>query len=136
MKTILMKVPGTILASVGVLALGAAFTSTASASCGTSKPRFAIAQPQQKTAPLNKLRPTDKSTRQTGIGSSVVGLWLVNVTIGGQLAYQAFESFSSDGLETLNDNGSPLVGNVCLGGWTATDGGIKVKHPSWNYDDN
>lgn len=68
---------------------------------------------------------------------AIVGLWLSTVLIGGQPVYQAFESFTSDGLEILNDNGSTLNGNVCLGVWAPTGrNALKVNHPSWNYDDH
>lgn len=57
------------------------------------------------------------------------------LTLGGQIIYQAFESFTSDGLEFLNDNGSPLEGNVCFGAWTPPSRNtVRVYHPSWNYD--
>jgi hypothetical protein len=68
---------------------------------------------------------------------AIVGLWLSTVLIGGQPVYQAFESFTSDGLEILNDNGAPQAGNVCLGVWASTGKNtLKVNHPSWNYDNN
>jgi hypothetical protein len=68
---------------------------------------------------------------------AIVGLWLSTVLIGGQPVYQAFESFTSDGLEVLNDNGAPQAGNVCLGVWAPTGkNALKVNHPSWNYDNN
>jgi hypothetical protein len=68
---------------------------------------------------------------------AIVGLWLSTVLIGGQPVYQGFESFTSDGLEFLNDNGAPQAGNVCLGVWAATGRNtLKVNHPSWNYDNN
>jgi hypothetical protein len=71
------------------------------------------------------------------VALSGVGLWAVNVTLSGQTIYQAFESFTIDGLEFLNDNGSPLEGNVCFGAWTASSRNtIKVYHPSWSYDMN
>jgi hypothetical protein len=66
---------------------------------------------------------------------SIVGLWLDTLTIGGQPAYQAFETFTIDGTEILNDNGAPQAGNVCLGVWAPTGRStLKVNHPSWNYD--
>jgi hypothetical protein len=64
------------------------------------------------------------------------GLWLTTVSIDGQAVFQAFEAFTGDGLEFLNDNGSPIEGNVCFGYWTSTGKNIKVIHPSWNYDMN
>lgn len=68
---------------------------------------------------------------------SIVGLWLETVLMAGQPIYQAFESFSSDGTEILNDNGAPQAGNVCLGVWASTGRNtLKVNHPAWNYDNN
>ena len=68
---------------------------------------------------------------------AIVGLWLTTVLIGGQPVFQGFESFTSDGLEFLNDNGAPQAGNVCLGVWAPTGKNtLKVYHPSWNYDTN
>jgi len=70
---------------------------------------------------------------------NIVGLWLNTVSLGGAPIYQSFESFTSDGLEILNDNGSTLNGNVCLGVWSAgpgPKGAISVYHPSWNYDNS
>jgi len=67
--------------------------------------------------------------------ASIVGLWLDTITIEGQPYGQAFEAFTSDGIEILNDSGSPALGNVCLGVWAVTGPGkmVKVTHPSWNY---
>jgi len=65
---------------------------------------------------------------------NVTGLWLSTVTVDGQPAFQAFEAFTQDGLEFLNDNGSPVEGNVCFGIWTAAGKNVKVTHPAWNYD--
>lgn len=68
---------------------------------------------------------------------STVGMWSVNVTISGQTIYQAFESFTIDGLEFLNDNGPTLEGNVCFGVWSSPSRNtVKIYHPSWNYDAN
>jgi hypothetical protein len=65
-----------------------------------------------------------------------VGMWLTSVILGGQTIYQSFESFTSDGLEFLNDNGSPSAGNVCFGVWSSTGKNTyKIYHPSWSYDD-
>jgi hypothetical protein len=98
------------------------------------------------------LSPESTEARTAGTGQSVeprpanddaagyqaiVGLWISTVLSGGQPIYQAFESFTSDGLEVLNDNGAPQAGNVCLGVWAPTGkNALKVNHPSWNYDNN
>ncbi len=67
---------------------------------------------------------------------NVTGLWLVTVNADGQVAFQAYEAFTGEGLEFLNDNGSPLAGNVCFGMWTVQGKTVKVTHPSWSYDDS
>jgi hypothetical protein len=78
-------------------------------------------------------RPDDDSAGY----QAIVGLWLSTVLVGGQPVFQGFESFTSDGLEVLNDNGAPQAGNVCLGVWAPTGKNtLKVNHPSWNYDNN
>lgn len=69
-----------------------------------------------------------------GGSRSIVGLWLTTGTIEGQQT-QAFEAFTGDGIEILNDNGSPIEGNECLGIWqTGAKDVISVNHPSWYYD--
>lgn len=75
--------------------------------------------------------------RQEGMVRTPVGLWSSNVLLGGQGIFQAFESFTSDGLEFLNDNGAPQAGNVCFGIWKSTGKNTyQVYHPSWSYDAN
>jgi hypothetical protein len=88
-----------------------------------------VAGPNQSVEPGAPANP--------GPNQAIVGLWLSTVLIGGQPVYQAFESFTSDGLEILNDNGAPQAGNVCLGVWASTGKNtLRVNHPSWNYDNN
>ena len=122
------------LAHIGFAALGVVFASHAYAGCGrtTMASNLSILMPEEARA-----RAVAGAQESESNANGITGLWLVNVTIGGQLAYQAFESFTSDGLETLNDNGAPQAGNVCLGVWTATGrNSLKINHPSWNYDNN
>lgn len=128
------------MAWLGAVLLSITFASSASASCGTNGNRRASALWPQEQLKLSQsqVEAIGTSSPQNGFPdsdkNSIVGLWLATVTIGGQTAYQGFESFSSDGLEVLNDNGSPVEGNVCLGVWRDTGKTIKVNHPSWNYD--
>jgi hypothetical protein len=110
-------------------ALGALLTSTAWAGCGrATSTNFPVLLPEEKAAARQTLASEDNQ--------GIVGLWLTTVTADGQPVFQAFESFSSDGLEVLNDNGAPQAGNVCLGVWISAGRNIKVNHPSWNYDSN
>jgi len=66
---------------------------------------------------------------------SIVGLWNVTFTSGGQTVDVAFDAWHSDGTEILNDYTNPIEGNVCLGVWTQTGPRTYVlKHPSWSFD--
>ena len=70
------------------------------------------------------------------IGSpSIVGLWNVTFTSGGQTVDVAFDAWHSDGTEILNDYTNPIEGNVCLGVYEQTGPRTyKLKHPSWAFD--
>jgi len=66
---------------------------------------------------------------------SIVGLWHVTFSSGGQVVDVAYDAFHEDGNEILNDYTDPIEGNVCLGTWEQT--GLRtymLKHPSWSFD--
>jgi len=66
---------------------------------------------------------------------SIVGLWNVTFTSGGQTVDVGFDAWHSDGTEILNDYVNPAEGNVCLGTWMqAGPRTYTLKHPSWSYD--
>ncbi|HLG95071.1 MAG TPA: hypothetical protein VKX49_02035 [Bryobacteraceae bacterium] len=72
-----------------------------------------------------------------GNGRSIVGLWKTTSYSGAQVVDEAFEQWNSDGTEVLNDNPSPLLGNICLGVFIKAGAATyKLKHPSWTYDNN
>ena len=128
--------------AVGMAAVATMLAPGANAGCGKQLTSKLAALPAAEQAASEQVesraitamaRPEDTPL----FALSGVGLWAVNVTLSGQVIYQAFESFTIDGLEFLNDNGSPLEGNVCFGAWTASSRNtIKVYHPSWSYDMN
>ena len=122
----------------GLAILGAVFSSTAFAGCGqTTSTNASVMLRQDKALAQQVFGEASEAHASRAQGGNIVGLWLNKVSIGGQEIYQAFESFTSDGMEILNDNGSPLEGNVCLGVWAnGTGGTITVYHPSWSYDSN
>jgi hypothetical protein len=72
---------------------------------------------------------------QAASGGSIVGLWHITFTSGGQVVDQGFDAWHSDGLEVLNDTPPPATGNVCLGTYTLSKGVFKLLHPSWTFDD-
>lgn len=68
---------------------------------------------------------------------SIVGLWHVTYTSGGQLFYEAFDTWHSDGTEFENANLTPIEGNVCEGAWRATKTGtVLLNHVGWSFDAN
>jgi len=126
------------IAYAAVAAVGIAAAPSAQAGCG--HPHFSVPAQSNSVQSENGAGPEMiQRTNDSGSSSyiSIVGLWLDTITVDGQPFYQAFESFTSDGLEILNDNGAPQAGNVCLGVWVPTGRNmLSVNHPSWNYDDN
>jgi hypothetical protein len=68
---------------------------------------------------------------------SIIGLWNVTFSSGGQVVDVAFDAWHSDGTEILNDYTDPIEGNVCLGAWEQSGAlTYKLKHPSWSFDSN
>jgi len=123
--------------TLGAAALSTLFAPGASAGCGKElASKLSVMLPdaaEQPRAVAAAQQPRDT----TLLAVSTVGMWSVNVTLSGQTIYQAFESFTLDGLEFLNDNGPTLEGNVCFGVWSSPSRNtVKIYHPSWNYDAN
>lgn len=66
-----------------------------------------------------------------------LGLWDVKLYSQGQLFDEGFDTFHSDGTELLITEDNPITENVCPGVWEQTGPAtIKVKHPSWYFDNN
>jgi hypothetical protein len=66
---------------------------------------------------------------------SIVGLWNITFTSGGEVVDVAFDVWHADQTEVLNDYTPPAEGNVCLGVWEQV--GVttyRLKHPSWSFD--
>jgi hypothetical protein len=62
--------------------------------------------------PLSALPATGQAA-----STSIVGLWHVTYSAGGQLFYEAFDQWHSDGTEFENANLPAVLGNVCMGVW-------------------
>jgi hypothetical protein len=83
--------------------------------------------------PANPARPALEAVAgQTG--APIVGLWFIRFYSGNVVVDEAFDAWTSDGLEILNDFTNPVQDNVCLGVWTQTGQTYKLKHPSWTFD--
>ena len=122
---------------LGLMALSFFLAPGASASCGKMAARLSVLMPESHStanARVVELAPSQGPSVQPG---QIAGLWASNVLIDGQVIFQAFESFTGEGLEFLNDNGSPIEGNVCFGTWSSVSKNkLVIYHPAWNYDQN
>lgn len=128
------------IAALAVLCL--AFTGRVKADCMiaanqfTALPRLSVATMPPGLPAAS--RPSDLAVaplQDDGNDRSIVGLWKTISMSGGQVVDEAFDQWNSDGTEVLNDNPSPLLGNVCLGVYIRSGPGTyKLKHPSWTYD--
>jgi hypothetical protein len=120
----------------GITMLGPA----AQAQCSRFSPRPVAWQalPLFVTSPLGDLPASAGTTepRARGGNVSIVGLWKMTFTSGGQVVDQAFEVFHDDGTELMVDTSAPSSGNVCVGVWAKTDGlTFQLNHPSWTFND-
>jgi hypothetical protein len=125
-------------ASVALAAMGMLFVATnAVAACGDPsglKPGVArklpfLAQPDGRAEQAHQTEAPDSN--------SIVGLWYVNYTSGGELLYESFDQWHSDGTELENPNLAPATGPLCVGVWrqvgTRT---FRLHHVGWNFDMN
>jgi len=121
----------------GITVLGPA----AQAQCSKFSPRPVAWQalPLFAASPLGDLPAASTGTpepRARGGNVSIVGLWKMTFTSGGQVVDQAFEVFHEDGTELMVDTSAPASGNVCVGVWAKTDGlTFQLNHPSWTFND-
>ena len=70
---------------------------------------------------------------------TINGLWKVTFYDGpngtGDVVDVAFDAWSADGIEILNDYTPPSAGNVCLGTFTGTGNrSYRLTHPAWLFD--
>jgi len=129
------------LLAAGFVIAGTVLAAPAQAQCSNMKGKTAIAwtmlpayNPMAMAA--GGTRPERTAPDARGGDPSIVGLWQVNFTEGGQVVDQAYEVFHSDGTELMVDTSAPASDNVCVGVW-AQVGGLQVKlnHVSWTFDD-
>jgi hypothetical protein len=132
MKTIFAET-WTKLVICAAVAIG--LTAVASASCGDSLAAMVTGKAIVSSA-LGKQLATASPADGT-ISSSIVGLWYVQFSIGGQPIQEAFQNWNLGGTEVHNPNVDPRTNNICLGTWIKTaSGAIKLAHRVWLYDTN
>ena len=70
--------------------------------------------------------------------SSIVGLWAIQLTAGGQQVDFGYSEWHSDGTEIMNSGGHPAsTGNFCLGVWAQTGpNSYHLNHFALAYNPN
>ena len=124
-----------LMLTLGAAVLSTLFAPGANAGCGKALASKLSVQGPGGQAQVQTATAMETRSDTPGNAVSIVGMWRADVLIDGQVIFQSFESFTGDGLEFLNDNGSTLEGNVCFGVWAApSKNTVKVNHLAWNYD--
>ena len=117
-----------------ILAIG--FSASALASCSDSlSAMVAGAASVQNHSSL--AQQGSGSPRDNAVNSSIVGLWHVQFSVGGQTIQEAYQLWNVGGTEIHNPNVDPRSGNVCLGVWKkVAPQAYKLAHRVWSYDTN
>lgn len=108
---------------------------SALASCGDSLSAMAAGAASIRTQ-SRSLQPASKSFGNDSGNTSIVGLWDIQFTVGGQTIQEAYQLWNAGGTEVHNPNVDPRTGNVCLGVWKQASGTYTLAHRVWNYDAN
>lgn len=125
--------------SAACMVLLVGLTASAFASCGDNLSAMAAAAAAlSQSSPMqqNSQSSGDKASGSAG-SSSMVGLWHIQFTVGGQTIQEAYQIWNGSGTEVHNPNVDPRTGSVCLGVWKhAAHGAYKLAHRVWSYDTN
>jgi hypothetical protein len=68
--------------------------------------------------------------------ASIVGLWKVDYTAGGNPVYSGLEQWHSDGLEWEFADIPTFSGDVCMGVWSGHGRKVSLYHTGWTFDSN
>jgi hypothetical protein len=68
--------------------------------------------------------------------ASIVGMWKVDYTAGGNPVYSGLEQWHSDGLEFEFADIPTITGDVCMGVWSRNGRKVSLYHTGWTFDAN
>jgi hypothetical protein len=117
------------------MVLGVGLSVPALASCGDSLSAMAAGAASIRSQ-SRAMQPASKSSGDDSGTASIVGLWDIQFTVGGQTIQEAYQLWNAGGTEVHNPNVDPRTGNVCLGVWKQVSGTYTLSHRVWNYDAN
>jgi hypothetical protein len=120
--------------SCATIAVAMVFASAAHAGCGDmlGKLRPSLFVPSEYRSELLQLVSDEHSEHSL----SIVGMWSVQLIVGGKVSDFGYSVFHSDGTEFLNSGGrAPSTQNYCLGVWKKTGPfSYKLKHFALSFD--
>ena len=103
-------------AAIALVAIGTLFVSViANAACGDP-----AATKSGVALKLPFLAQPNGEDRRASSNNSIVGLWHVTYDTAGQLFYESFDQWHSDGTEIHELGRPPQNGDICLGVWEKT----------------
>lgn len=69
--------------------------------------------------------------------SGIVGLWhVVHNDSDGNLVFESFEQWHSDGTEFEFANGAPSTGDICMGAWQKNGKSAQLWHTAWTFNED
>lgn len=84
---------------------------------------------------LPMLGQAESDSSESASSASVVGLWHVVYTAGGEIFNESLDQWHSDGTEFENANVPVAGGNICFGVWkTVGTRTVRLHHVGWTYD--
>ncbi len=119
-----------IISAVATLAFVAGVAS-AQASCGDYAKLKSAGAHTMVTLP-----PAPMPQSKHPAGTSIVGMWQVQYTAGGNPVFQSFEQWHSDGLEFEFADIPTIPGDICMGVWSLSGKKVSLYHTAWTFDDN
>jgi hypothetical protein len=133
--------------SVTLLALGILFAAASARACGDLSGRKSAVVPKLPflVPSGGGTEPSDAEAQQApesgregpDNSDSIVGLWHVKYSSGGQPFFESFDQWHSDGTELENPNLPPATGPLCVGVWKQTGlRTVRLHHLGWNFDFN
>jgi hypothetical protein len=119
--------------SRGVFAMVAGLlltTASASAACGNFS---GVGLKHGAVLPL--LGQAEDESEGSPYSPTIVGLWHVVYTSGGEIFNESLDQWHSDGTEFENAFLAPAQGNICFGVWKSTGShSVRLHHVGWTFD--
>lgn len=76
-----------------------------------------------------------RNNKNSPLGAGIVGLWhVVHNDPDGNLLFESFEQWHSDGTEFEFANIPPATGDICMGAWQQNGKSAQLWHTGWTFN--